>query len=52
MIRLSKNNQNQEALKLLEKSNSQYADITTKLGRVVDSGKDFIHQESAAASKK
>ncbi len=52
MIRLSKNNQNQEALKLLEKSNSQYADITTKLGRVVDSGKDFIHQESAAASNK
>lgn len=52
VIRLSKNNQNQEALKLLEKSNSQYADITTKLGRVVDSGKDFIHQESAAASNK
>lgn len=52
LISLAKNNRQQEALQLLERSNSQFANISNKLARVVDSSKDFIHAESAAASQK
>jgi methyl-accepting chemotaxis protein len=52
LILLAKNNQQQEALKLLERSNSQFANISNRLARVVDSSKDFIHKESADASAK
>ena len=47
VIRLAK-----EAAALLDRSGSQYASMTNQLNRVVDSNKDFIHQESAEASKK
>lgn len=52
IIKLSKDGKKAEAVKLLDQSNSQYADMTNKLNRVVDSSKDFIHKESAEASKK
>ena len=50
IIKLSKDGKNAEAIKLLDKSSSQYAEMTAKLSHVVDSSKDFIHKESAAAS--
>ncbi|TYZ21922.1 methyl-accepting chemotaxis protein [Selenomonas ruminis] len=52
IIKLSKDGKKDEAIKLLDQSNGQYADMTNKLNRVVDSSKDFIHKESAEASKK
>ena len=52
IIKLSKDGKKDEAVKLLDQSNSQYLDMTNKLNRVVDSSKDFIHKESADASTK
>lgn len=50
MINLAKDGKTVEATKLLEDSNDEYAAMTAKLSRVVDNRKDFIHQESVAAS--
>ena len=52
VIRLAKDGNQAEAAALLDRSSSQYASMTNQLNRVVDSNKDFIHQESAEASKK
>lgn len=50
LMQLAENNQSAEALKLLEKSNTDYNTITTKLSTVVDDRKDFIHKENMAAA--
>lgn len=52
MIDLAKNGKTLEATKLLEDTNDEYAEITSKLSRVVDNRKDFIHAESVAASER
>lgn len=51
-IRLAKDGKQAEAAALIDRSGSQYASMANQLNRVVDSSKDFIHQESAEASKK
>ena len=50
VIRLAKDGKQAEAAALLDRSGSQYASMTGQLSRVVDSSKDFIHQESVKAS--
>lgn len=50
VIRLAKDGKQAEAAALLDRSSSQYASMTGQLSRVVDSSKDFIHQESVKAS--
>ena len=50
LMQLAENNQPAEALKLLERSNHDYEEITGKLGIVVDNRKDFIHAENVQAA--
>ena len=50
LMQLAENNQSQEALKLLERSSTDYDAITNKLSTVVDNRKDFIHEENVAAA--
>ncbi len=52
VIDLAKSGQTAEALALLERSESSYNRMSNQLNRVVDSSKDFIHQESQNASAK
>ena len=52
LIRLSKDGKTEEATKLLENSNADYAEINAKLSHIVDNRKDFIHQENMAAERK
>ncbi|MCH3958834.1 MAG: methyl-accepting chemotaxis protein [Selenomonas sp.] len=50
LMQLAENNQSPEALKLLERSSTDYDAITNKLSTVVDNRKDFIHEENVAAA--
>ena len=52
IISLVKDDKNAEAVELLNQSRGEYADMSSKLNRVVDSSKDFIHKESVDASAK
>ena len=50
LIQLAENGQAPEAVKLLDRSASDYDTITNKLGVVVDDRKDFINKETIAAA--
>ena len=50
LIQLAKAGQIQEATKLLENSNNDYAKIEAKLNRILDNRKDSIHMETVQAS--
>ena len=52
LILLAKNGKQEEATKLLEGSNTDYAEINAKLSHIVDNRKDFIHRENIAAERK
>lgn len=50
VITLAEQHKNTEAVALLQKSNDDYTAIETKLSVLMDSSKDFIHQENKNAS--
>ena len=52
LVALAKNNQNAEALQMLEASMDQYNEIVKKTDFLLDSRKDFIHAETVAAANR